>query len=80
MLDLSNNKPRIFSLNKLNVYSFYDKDHGYRDGSNCLNWATNLLEQNNLKYDSVKLMTMPRVLGYLFNPVSFWLCYNKINL
>ncbi|MED7787449.1 DUF1365 domain-containing protein [Francisella sp. 19X1-34] len=80
VLDLSGNKPKIFGLNKLNLYSFYDKDHGYRDGSNCLKWATNLLEENNLEYDSIKLMTMPRVLGYLFNPVSFWLCYNQNKL
>lgn len=80
MLDLSNNQSKIFSINKPNIYSFHDKDHGLRDGSNCLNWASSLLEEHNIEYDNIKLMTMPRVLGYLFNPVSFWLCYRESKL
>ncbi|MBU6236075.1 MAG: DUF1365 family protein, partial [Alphaproteobacteria bacterium] len=27
---------------------------------------------------NVVLVTMPRVLGYVFNPVSFWLCYDEM--
>ncbi|MEY8716344.1 DUF1365 domain-containing protein [Francisella philomiragia] len=73
MLNLKQSKTKFFSINKPNLYSFYDKDHG-------LKWATNLLGQHNLKYDEIKLMTMPRVLGYLFNPVSFWLCYSEKKL
>ena len=69
-------KPNTFSINKPNLYSFYDKDHGLRDGSKAVNWAINLLIKNHLQYDRIKLITMPRVLGYLFNPVSFWLAYN----
>ncbi|MGQ4003282.1 DUF1365 domain-containing protein [Francisellaceae bacterium CB52] len=73
-------KPKLFSFNEFNIFSFYDKDHGNRDGSKSVNWATNLLVENNLKYDNIKLMTMPRIFGYLFNPVSFWLCYHKNEL
>nr|AAW49775.1 hypothetical protein FTT1546 [synthetic construct] len=39
-----------------------------------------LLNQYKLEYDDIKLMTMPRVLWYLFNPVSFWLCYKNNKL
>nr|WP_250634632.1 DUF1365 domain-containing protein [Francisella tularensis] len=67
-------------MNKPNLYSFYDKDHGLRDGSSSLKWATDLLNQYKLEYDDIKLMTMPRVLWYLFNPVSFWLCYKNNKL
>ncbi|MEY8765851.1 MULTISPECIES: DUF1365 domain-containing protein [Francisella] len=80
MLNLKQSKTSFFSINKPNLYSFYDKDHGLKDGSSSLKWATNLLDQHNLKYDKIKLMTMPRVLGYLFNPVSFWLCYSEKKL
>ena len=73
-------KPKLFSFNEFNIFSFYDKDHGNRDGSKSVNWATNLLVENNLKYDNIKLMTMPRIFGYLFKPVSFWLCYHKNEL
>ncbi|AEE87878.1 hypothetical protein FNFX1_1492 [Francisella cf. novicida Fx1] len=80
MLNLNQNKTNFFSINKPNLYSFYDKDHGLRDGSSSLKWATDLLNQYKLEYDDIKLMTMPRVLGYLFNPVSFWLCYKNNKL
>ncbi|MGQ4001420.1 DUF1365 domain-containing protein [Francisellaceae bacterium CB300] len=76
----NNSKPKLFSFNKFNIFSFYDKDYGKRDGSKSVNWATNLLVENNLKYDNIKLMTMPRIFGYLFNPVSFWLCYHQNKL
>ena len=29
----------IFSLNKFNIFSFYDLDHGARDGSSLKNWV-----------------------------------------
>lgn len=80
MLNLNQNKTIFFSINKPNLYSFYDKDHGLRDGSSSLKWATDLLNQYKLEYDDIKLMTMPRVLWYLFNPVSFWLCYKNNKL
>ncbi|MDE5028224.1 DUF1365 domain-containing protein, partial [Francisella tularensis subsp. holarctica] len=31
-------------------------------------------------YDDIKLMTMPRVLWYVFNPFSFGLCYKNNKL
>ncbi|MDE4957464.1 DUF1365 domain-containing protein, partial [Francisella tularensis subsp. holarctica] len=39
-----------------------------------------MLNQYKLEYDDIKLMTIPRVLWYLFNPVSFWLCYKNNKL
>lgn len=71
----------FFSFNKPAILSFYNKDHGYRDGGNPSIWAYDILEKYNLKNDINKLylICMPRILGYVFNPVSFWLCYNKEN-
>ncbi|QIV94110.1 DUF1365 domain-containing protein [Allofrancisella frigidaquae] len=80
MLDIDKNKLKIFSINKFNLYSFYDKDHGYRNKKDSLDWIANLLQKYKLNYDDTRLLTMPRVLGYLFNPVSFWLCYNNEKL
>ncbi|AJC49362.1 DUF1365 domain-containing protein [Allofrancisella guangzhouensis] len=80
MLDINKNKLNIFSINKFNLYSFYDKDHGYRNNKNSLSWIANLLQKYKLDYDDIRLLTMPRLLGYLFNPVSFWLCYNNEKL
>lgn len=58
--------------------AFYDADHGARDGSSPLTWVHQVLTthapQNNV--DQTILVCLPRVLGYVFNPVSFWLCYS----
>jgi uncharacterized protein len=64
--------------NRFGILSFYDKDHGALDGGNLENWARNILKQNHIKADGeITLICMPRVLGYVFNPVSFWLCQDK---
>lgn len=67
------------SHNKFSLLSFYDKDHGAKDGSALDIWVKNILIEHNLGSltDEVMLITMPRVLGYVFNPVSFWLCLDK---
>lgn len=69
--------PRFFSWERFNLFSFYRKDHGKRDGTSLREWALEQLEQaglNNFK-GKIRLVTMPRMLGYVFNPVSFWYCY-----
>lgn len=74
--DLSCN---ILSVNRFNLFSFYNKDHGQKDGSNLEDWIRNILDKKNLnqKVNKIFLMTHPRVLGYVFNPVSFWFCLDK---
>ena len=64
----------FLSLNKFNIFSFYEKDHGHKDGSSIQEWAKNIFT-NSLATNKIKkifLFTHPRVLGYAFNPVSFW--------
>ena len=83
-LDLSelkelNNKLNFFSLNKFNLISFYEKDHGERDGSSLLEWVKNNLRRNNISTDNikVKLLCYPRILGYVFNPLSIFFIYDN---
>ena len=67
---------RWFSRNRFNLLSFYDADHG--DGKLPLRaWIAALLLRHGVADadGDVWLQTMPRVLGYLFNPVSFWFCH-----
>lgn len=62
---------------------FKKKDHGYHDDRSLLVWATEVLNAAGLKeqVSKVMLLAMPRVLGYVFNPVSFWFCLdNRKNL
>ena len=56
--------------------SFHARDVGKRDGSDPLAWARAVLAGYGLneRITDIVLVTMPRVMGYVFNPVSFYLC------
>ena len=73
------NKLKFFSLNKFNLISFYEKDHGERDGSSLLNWVKLNLSNNNISTENIKikLLCYPRILGYVFNPLSIFFIYDK---
>ena len=75
-------KSLLFSINNFNLFSFYEKDHGYRDGSPLDTWARDTLGKAGVtNFDGrIFLQTFPRVLGYVFNPVSFWYCYKQEEL
>lgn len=56
--------------------SFDCKDVGKRDGSDPVHWYRSILSDYKLddQTQHMLLVTMPRILGYVFNPVSFCLC------
>ncbi|SNS19490.1 hypothetical protein SAMN06265795_101462 [Noviherbaspirillum humi] len=62
--------------NRFGLLSFHDADHG--DGRQpLLAWIDGLLQAQGI-HDAdgeIWLQTFPRVLGYVFNPVSFWFCH-----
>jgi DUF1365 family protein len=67
----------IFSFNKFNIFSFYNKDHGSRDGSDLTEWVKTNLKKYNLNFNisKIKLLCFPRIFGYVFNPLSIFYCY-----
>jgi hypothetical protein len=67
---------RWCSLNRGNLFSLRFADYGARDGSHPLPWIRGLLDEAGIAGadGEVWLQTFPRVLGYVFNPVSFWYC------
>jgi DUF1365 family protein len=69
----------LFSVDRWNVFSFHRADHGPRDGSPLEPWIRALLTRHGLGCadGAVWLQAFPRVLGYVFNPVSFWLCHDR---
>ena len=78
-IHLIDKKLKIFSYNKFNIISFYDKDHGARDGSSVENWVKENLKKNNINTNDIqiKLLCYPRILGYVFNPLSVFYIYDK---
>jgi hypothetical protein len=59
--------------------SFQNKDYGNRDGGDVGVWARGILTEYGLQEitEHITLITMPRVLGYAFNPVSFFMCLDQ---
>jgi DUF1365 family protein len=70
---------RLFGVDRWGLASFHQKDHGPCDGSPLTDWSSDLLKRFSpgLEVDKVMLVAMPRILGYGFNPVSFWLCLDS---
>jgi uncharacterized protein len=71
-------RSRLLSHNSFNLFSFYDRDYG--------SGATPLREQIegharqvglDLDGGSIRLLTMPRILGYAFNPISLYFCHGR---
>ena len=68
----------VFSIDRWNLLSFHTRDHGPRDGRPLLPWIEQQLAEHSLPHDGeIILQTFPRVLGFVFNPVSFWFCHDR---
>ena len=59
--------------NRRALMSFHDRDHG-EGGADALAWFEGVLQSEGIADadGEVWLHTFPRVLGYVFKPVSFW--------
>lgn len=71
---------RWLKLDRPGLVSFRRADHGARDGSDLAAWLRGVLAGHGLANacsGEPVLMTMPRMLGYVFNPVSFWFCRDR---
>jgi len=78
-LEILNDKISFFSFNKFNLISFFEKDHGNRDGSSLVGWVKNNLEENKISIENIKikLLCYPRIFGYVFNPLSIFFVYDQ---
>ena len=78
-LDILDKRINFFSYNKFNLISFFDKDHGERDGSSLIKWVKKNLTNNQIdtEHIRIKLLCYPRILGYVFNPLSIFYVYNN---
>jgi DUF1365 family protein len=65
--------------NRWAFYSFHDKDYGNGE-SDSLEWVENIFRKEGIYVPDgeIWLQTFPRVLGYVFNPVSFWI-YTRVD-
>jgi uncharacterized protein len=75
-LDTPGALPALVSRNRFNAFSFFDRDHLYRGHPNVRDNVITYLLENGISESphSIHLLTNLRVLGYVFNPVSFYFC------
>ncbi|GGL81283.1 DUF1365 domain-containing protein [Wenxinia marina] len=68
--------PLLFSRNRRNVAALRDRDHGGppADGQGAGWVRRRLAEAGRASPARIELLAQPRLLGHVFNPVSFWLC------
>jgi DUF1365 family protein len=68
---------RLFSLNRLNLVDFRDRDHGDGSVMSLRPQIEQHLRCAGLPADggAIRVLCMPRVLGAVFNPLSVFFCY-----
>jgi len=65
-----------FSHNRFNLFSLHDTDHGDGSGHSLRDQAMRHLSSAGIELGggTIRLLCMPRVLGYSFNPISIYFC------
>jgi DUF1365 family protein len=79
--------PLLFSINRFNIFSWRSSNHGLRIKDSkpidLEKFIKDLINEKNEKdgqyINNIKLLTFPKVIGFVFSPLSVYLCYNKFN-
>ncbi|MBM3803373.1 MAG: DUF1365 domain-containing protein [Acidimicrobiia bacterium] len=72
-------KLRLFKRNRAGLFSFFDADHLREKQGDVRKNLTAYLKRNGVElgYGKVWLLTHTRMFGYVFNPVSFYFCFDE---
>ena len=75
-------KYKLLKKNKLSLFSFFDKDHGpVKPKVECLyRYLTSKLDFKKNEIKTIKVLCLPRTIGYVFNPISVFLIYDYKNI
>lgn len=70
---------RLFSHNRWNVFSFRDGDHASGAATPLRPQIERHLQQSgiDLQGGAIRILCMPRVLGFVFNPLSVHFCFGR---
>jgi DUF1365 family protein len=78
-LDAIAARTTLFRRNRAGLFAFNDADHLDDSGGSTKDKLLGWLGRNGiaLPWDArIMLLTLPRVFGYVFNPVSFYFCFD----
>jgi DUF1365 family protein len=81
-LDALDGSLRLFSRNRRNLFAFHDRDHlpkGAPPGATLRGMVETTLEGAGIALagGAIRLLTMPRILGFAFNPLSVYFCHRE---
>ncbi len=70
---------RLFAHNGPGLFAFLDRDHGPRTGAPLRPWVEAALARRgiDLAGGPIHLLCFPRLLGYVFNPLSIYFCRHR---
>ncbi|NBB84128.1 MAG: DUF1365 family protein [Alphaproteobacteria bacterium] len=69
---------RLFGHGRFGPFGFTERDHGPRDGGPLRPWVERLLAERGIDLGggTIRLLCFPRVLGFVFNPLSIFFCHH----
>ena len=79
-LDRLHEAPRqswLFDVNRAAPFSFHERDHGDGTGAGLSRYIRRMAAERSIDLSDgrILLLCYPRVLGYVFNPLSIYFCY-----
>ncbi|MBI1260799.1 MAG: DUF1365 family protein [Rhizobiales bacterium] len=78
-LDETARASRLFGYNQARLFSFYDRDHGPGSDKPLRPWVVAQLARGGIEIGNgkISLLTFPRILGYVFVPLSIYYCHDE---
>ena len=78
-LDEIDRRLRFFSVDRFNLFSFRRSDRGDGSGRDPKGQVESAMRAAGLESDGgpIRLFTMPRLLGWAFNPLSIFFCHAR---
>lgn len=70
---------RLFSLERFNLFSLYTRDHGDGSTAPLREQIAAHLQHGGIAWDGgpIRMLFMPRMLGYAFNPLTVYYCHRR---
>lgn len=76
-VELLSKRLKLFSLNRANLFSLHEQDHGTGAPGGLKRTIVEKVEARHAgtAIERVVMLCFPRVLGYVFNPLTVYYCY-----
>jgi DUF1365 family protein len=78
-LDTVDQTSRLLSVNRSGIMSWWERDHGLGNATGLKQDIENMVQQSgqNFQPTSITMLCFPRVLGYVFNPLTVYFCRDE---